>query len=172
MDCPEFLRRYSDFRDGLVTAPRERRRFERHLARCEPCRRYDTALRRAALALRGVGDVEPSPGFRRRLDERLRRERHLVSTPVLPRRAGVVAALFVAVALTLVAFELVAGGRRVALAPELPPVPFPKPVAQAWLPLVTFQDPRASVLGGNPNPYGTALVQPASTHIEPVAAGR
>jgi hypothetical protein len=27
---------------------------------------------------------------------------------------------------------------------------------------VSFQDPRASVLSGNPNPYGTAFVQAAS----------
>jgi|SRR5918996_4490736 hypothetical protein len=172
MDCRQFLTRYSDFRDGLVTLPRERRRFERHLARCEQCRRYDTAVRRGALALQGVGHVEPSPGFRRRLDERLRRERHMVAPPVLPKRANVVAAFFVALAVTMVVLEVATGGRRrLAVAPELPPVPFPKPVAQAGLPLVTFQDPRASVLG-NPNPYGTALVQPASAHVEPAAGGR
>ena len=54
---------------------------------------------------------------------------------------------------------------------SLPPVPFPKPVAHAGVPNVTFQDPRASVVAGNPNPYGTALVQPAS-RVEPVTAGR
>lgn len=172
MNCDEFLARYSDFRDGVVTAPREVRRFERHVAHCPQCRRYDTAVRRGVLALHAVDTLEPSPGFRRRLDERLRRERLIVSAPVLPARAGVAAALFLAVAVVLVALEALAGGRPVARAPELPPVPFPKPVAQVGLPLVTFQDPRATVLGGNPNPYGTALVQPASTHIEPATAGR
>jgi len=92
----------------------------------------------------------------------LRRERLIVSAPVLPAKAGVAAALFLAVAVTLVALEAAAGGHAVARAPELPPVPFPKPVAQVGLPLVTFQDPRASVLAGNPSPYGTALVEPAS----------
>ncbi|HXF95853.1 MAG TPA: zf-HC2 domain-containing protein [Gemmatimonadales bacterium] len=172
MDCPEFLARYSDFRDGLVTSPREVRRFERHLGRCPRCRRYDAAVRRGVVALQAAETVEPSPGFRRRLEERLRREQLRAAAPVLPARAGVAAALFLAVALTLVALETVAAGRRVALAPELPPVPFPKPVAQAGLPLVSFQDPRASVLGGNPSPYGTALAQPASIAIEPVTAGR
>jgi len=70
----------------------------------------------------------------------------------------------IAWAIALIAFE---GVRMhdVARAPSLPPVPFPKPVAQAGVPFVSFQDPRASVVFGNPNPYGTALVQP-------VAAGR
>lgn len=172
MDCSEFLSRYSDFRDGLVSAPRESRRFERHLARCERCQRYDAAVRRGVLALQAAVSVEPSPGFRRRLDERLRRDCLVASAPVQPARAGVAAALFLAATIALVALEAVAGRRHLARAPELPPVPFPKPVAQAGLPLVTFQDPRASVLAGNPNPYGTALVQPASAHIEPAAAGR
>jgi anti-sigma factor RsiW len=172
VDCPEFLARYSDFRDGLVTAPREMRRFERHLSRCERCRRYENAVRRGVIALHAAGGVEPSWGFRQRLDERLRRERLVVSGPVLSARAGVAAALLIAAAFALVGIEAVAGGRRIPPAPELPPVAFPKPVAQVGLPLVTFQDPRASVLGGNPSPYGTALVQPASTLIEPVAAGR
>jgi len=41
-------------------------------------------------------------------------------------------------------------------------VPFPKPVAQAGLPFVSFQDPRTSVVFGNPYPYGTAFVEPAN----------
>jgi anti-sigma factor RsiW len=172
MRCPEFLARYSDFRDGLVTAPRELRRFRRHLARCERCARYDAAVRRGVLALHAVDTVEPSPTFRRRLDERLRRERMSVAAPVLPARAGGAAALLVLVTVAIVAIEVATGTRAEPPAPELPPVAFPKPVAQVGLPLVTFQDPRATVLGGNPNPYGTALVQPASTHVEPVAASR
>src|SRR2546428_4528347 len=75
MTCAEFLERYTDFRDGLITAPRELRRFERHLARCAGCRRYDTAVRRGVLALQAVERIEPSRDFRRRLDARLERER-------------------------------------------------------------------------------------------------
>src|SRR2546427_7741553 len=60
MTCAEFLERYTDFRDGLITAPRELRRFERHLARCAGCRRYDTAVRRGVLALQAVERIEPS----------------------------------------------------------------------------------------------------------------
>src|SRR2546428_930465 len=75
MTCAESLERYTDFRDGLITAPRELRRFERHLARCAGCRRYDTAVRRGVLALQAVETIEPSRDFRRRLDARLERER-------------------------------------------------------------------------------------------------
>lgn len=161
MQCAEFLDRYTDFRDGLVTAPRELRRFQRHLAVCAQCREYDTTVRRGVLALQALGTIEPSPGFRHRLDQRLRRERALAAEPVVPRHARLAAALLVAVSLTLLALE---GARRPRplVAPALPPVAFPKPVANAGVPFVTFQDPRASVVAGNPRPYGTALVEPAS----------
>ena len=163
MTCAEFLHHYTDFRDGLITAPRDVRRFARHLAQCPACQRYDAAVRRGVRALQAADPLHPSADFRSRLEGRLRRE-GLVAGPVLPARAGVAAALLVAVAIALVALE---GVRRhdVAGAPTLPPVPFPKPVAQAGVPFVSFQDPRASVVYGNTNPYGTALVQP-------VAAGR
>src|SRR5207248_2172462 len=75
MTCAEFLQRYTDVRDGLITAPRELRRFERHLAHCAACRRYDTAVRRGVIALQAAGTIEPSREFRRRLDARLARER-------------------------------------------------------------------------------------------------
>src|SRR2546428_11580036 len=74
MTCAEFLERYTDFRDGLITAPRELRRFERHLARCAGCQRYDAAVRRGVLALRAAETIEPSQGFRRRPEARLGRE--------------------------------------------------------------------------------------------------
>jgi len=159
MTCAELLERYTDFRDGLITAPREVRRFERHLACCPACRRYDAAVRRGVRALQTVETIEPSPEFRRRLDARLAQERRALVQ--VPASAGVAAALFVAAALALLALE---GVQRppIARAPVLPPVPFPKPVAHAGVPFVSFQDPRASVVTGNPSPYGTALVEPAS----------
>jgi len=160
MTCPEFLDRYTDFRDGLITAPRELRRFGRHLVQCASCRRYDTAVRRGVLALQaGAESIEPSPEFRHRLDARLAHERRAARE--VPARAGIAAALFIAAALALVARE---GVRHapVAHVPALPPVRFPKPVVQAGVPFVSFQDPRATVFTGNPNPYGTALVEPAS----------
>ena len=139
MTCAEFLKRYTDVRDGLITAPRELRRFDHHLVQCPACHRYDTAVRRGVLALQAAGTIEPSRDFRRRLDARLERERRAIGA--VPTGAGLAAALFVAAALALVALE---GVRRtpVAHAPALPPVPFPKPVLQAGVPVVSFQDPR------------------------------
>src|SRR2546427_5395380 len=96
MTCAEFLERYTDFRDGLITAPRELRRFERHLARCAGCRRYDTAVRRGVLALQAVETIEPSRDFRRRLDARLERERR--ATREVQASAGVAAGPVIAAA--------------------------------------------------------------------------
>src|ERR687888_1400843 len=101
MTCAEFLERYTDFRDGLITAPRELRRFTRHVALCSSCRRYDAAVRRGVLGLQAAQTIEPSPAFRRRLDARLARERR----SQVPARAGIAAALFVAAALAMVALE-------------------------------------------------------------------
>lgn len=163
MECPEFLDRYTEFRDGLVSASRELRRFQRHLVACARCREYDATVRRGIVALQAAEEIEPSQDFRRRLDARLRAERvKLGGEPVLPIRLGLVAALLLAVAVTLVLRETLRQPARVAEAPQLPPVTFPKPVANAGVPYVTFQDPRTSVLVGNPSPYGTALVEPAS----------
>jgi len=162
MDCPEFLDRYTEFRDGLVTSSREVRRFQRHLAVCLRCREYDAAVRRGVLALHATRHIEPSADFRRRLDERLRGERERAGVEPVSLRVGIAAALLVAVALTLVLRESTQRPTMTAQAPVLPPVTFPKPVANAGVPYVTFQDPRTSVLAGNPSPYGTALVEPAS----------
>jgi predicted anti-sigma-YlaC factor YlaD len=169
MTCQEFLDRYTEFRDGLIAAPRELRRFQRHLVQCPACRRYDTALHRGVAALHEVETIEPSTSFRHRLDARLARER--TRDAAVPARAGLAAAMLVLVALSLLVLEV---GRRpqLAQAPALPPAAFPKPVANPGLPFVSFQDPRASVVDGNPYPYGTALVQPAVTQIEPASAGR
>jgi anti-sigma factor RsiW len=171
MTCTEFRDRYTELRDGLITAARELRRFERHLVRCTACAGYDAALRHGVRALQGAEAIEPSAGFRRRLDVRLRAERLQLAEPPLRARAGIAAALFVAAALALVAVDSL-GRKRPVTTAALPPVPFPKPVARAGVPFVTFQDPRVSVVTGNPNPYGTALVQPASARPEPATAGR
>jgi len=169
MICREFLERYTEFRDGLIAAPRELRRFQRHLVQCAGCRRYDAALRRGVAALHDVETIEPSADFRRKLDARLAAERS--RDAAVPASAGLVAAMLVLVALSLLVVE---AGRRPQLAQALPlpPAAFPKPVANAGLPFVSFQDPRASVVDGNPYPYGTSLVQPAVTQIEPASAGR
>src|SRR5260370_12310934 len=75
MTCAEFLQRYTDFRDGLMTTPRDLRRFSRHVAQCAACRRYDAAVRRGVSALQAAETIEPSPEFRRRLDSQPARAR-------------------------------------------------------------------------------------------------
>lgn len=169
MLCKEFLERHSDFRDGLITSPRDVRRFSRHMAHCTSCRRYDATVRQAVQALHSASPITPSADFRQRLDARLAVERRRV--PRLPARSGFSAALLVLAAVALFFFEV---GRRppIEKAPLLPPVAFPKPVASAGLPFVSFQDPRASVVNGNPYPYGTALVQPATISFQPASSGR
>src|SRR5258708_23096114 len=88
MTCTEFRDRYSDFRDGLITAPREQRACQRHMALCAECRAYDTRVRRGVLALQASGEIEVSAEFRRRLDARLRRERLTAAFTAAPVRAA------------------------------------------------------------------------------------
>jgi anti-sigma factor RsiW len=159
MVCNEFLERHSEFRDGLITSSREVRRFSRHLAHCAMCRRYDATIRQAVQALHTTTPISPSADFRERLDARLAVERRRV--PRQPAPVGVSATMLVIATLALFFYEF-AGRPRIARAPLLPPVAFPKPVAGAGLPFVSFQDPRASVVRGNPYPNGTVLYQPAS----------
>jgi anti-sigma factor RsiW len=163
MTCQEFLARYTDYRDGLITAPREARRFRRHLATCVACRRYDAALHSGVGALQSTGTPAPDVEFRQRLERRIALERARSGRSSIPARPAIAAALLVAVALGLVAWQGTHRPPATASARPLPPVPFPKPVAQAGLPFVSFQDPRTSIVSGNPYPYGTAFVEPAST---------
>jgi anti-sigma factor RsiW len=163
MTCQELLARYTDYRDGLISAPREARRFTRHLATCAACRRYDAALHSAVGALQSASTAQPTATFRERLEKRLATERVRAGRPSQPSRPALAAALLVAVALGLLAWEGAHRPPETASARPLPPVPFPKPVAQAGLPFVSFQDPRTGVVSGNPYPYGTPFVEPAST---------
>ncbi len=159
MVCSEFLERHTEFRDGIITSSRELHRFARHLVHCTACRRYDATIRQAVHALHSASPIAPSRDFRQRLDARLAVERRRVPRP--PARAGVSATMLVLAALALFFVEL-SQRPRIARAPLLPPVAFPKPVVSAGLPFVSFQDPRARVVSGNPYPYGTTLFTPAS----------
>ena len=169
MLCTEFLERHSDFRDGLITAPRELKRFTRHMAHCASCCRYDATVKQAVQVLHSTSPISLSPGFRQRLDARLALERHHVAVPAA--RAGISATMLVLAGVALFLFEV---GRRprVETAQLLPAAAFPKPVVSAALPFVSFQDPRASVVKGNPYPYGTALVQPPAINFQPATSGR
>jgi anti-sigma-K factor RskA len=60
----------------------ERRRFERHLAECEPCRIEVRSLRETAAVLTEAVATQPSPAFRSRVLDRV------ATTPQLPPAAG------------------------------------------------------------------------------------
>jgi len=169
MLCKEFLERHSEYRDGLITSPRDLRRFTRHIAQCASCRRYDATVRQAVQVLHAASPITPSADFRQRLDARLAIERRRVPRP--PARSGFSTAMLVLAALAMFFFE-VSRRPRIEKAPLLPPAAFPKPVASAALPFVSFQDPRASVVNGNPYPYGTALVEPPAITFQPASTGR
>jgi len=169
MLCKEFLERHSEYRDGLITSPRDLRRFTRHIGHCVSCRRYDSTVRQAVQVLHSASPITPSADFRQRLDARLAIERRRVPRP--PARSGFSTAMLVLAALAMFVFE-VSRRPRIERAPLLPPAAFPKPVASAALPFVSFQDPRASVVNGNPYPYGTALVEPPAITFQPASAGR
>lgn len=169
MLCKEFLERHSEYRDELITSSRDLRRFTRHIAHCIPCRRYDATVRQAVQVLHSASPITPSADFRQRLDARLAIERRRV--PRSPAHSGFSTAMLVLAALAMFFFE-VSGRPRIEKAPLLPPAAFPKPVASAALPFVSFQDPRASVVNGNPYPYGTALVEPPTITFQPASAGR
>jgi hypothetical protein len=140
MNCAEFLARYSEFRDGTVTAPRELRRFRRHVAVCARCRAFDTAVRNGVAALRDVTPVTPSASFRRKLDERLAAERAGSAPPRAPVLVRVAGGLLVLAAMSLVAWE---AGRRTApgAEPSLPPVVFCR--CERRRPQVTLRTPTA-----------------------------
>ena len=163
------MERHSEYRDGLITTSRDLRRFQRHLAHCETCRRYDLTVREAVAVLHSTSFITPSPDFRQRLDARIAVERRRKPRP--PARSGVSTAMLVLAAAVLLVFEITQRP-RIMRAPVLPAVAFPKPVASAALPFVSFQDPRASIVSGNPYPYGTARVQPPTIVFQPAATGR
>lgn len=75
MDCPEFLSRYSEYDDSLVS-PAESERFRSHMGVCESCTRYDRVLRKGRMMARQLPGVEPSDDFVPRLRTRLWQESH------------------------------------------------------------------------------------------------
>ncbi len=75
MDCRDFLSRYSEYDDSLVS-PAEADRFRGHMATCASCTRYDRVLRKGRMLARQLPDVEPSDDFVPRLRARLWQESH------------------------------------------------------------------------------------------------
>ncbi len=102
MVCTDFLKRYTEYQDGLL-APEERVRFDEHLASCEGCKRYHTALVRGLAHCRELPRVGASPDFLPRLQHRLyhideagkrRLRTHLDKVAMAAAAAALVAAIW------------------------------------------------------------------------------
>jgi anti-sigma factor RsiW len=74
MECRDFVARYSDYDDSLLTAT-ELERFETHLSRCVSCARYDRVLRKGRMLARQGAAVSGGDQFMPRLQRRLWHDR-------------------------------------------------------------------------------------------------
>jgi len=71
IDCRAFRNQHTAFLDQTLSNATALA-MQAHLAECEDCARFDTALRRGLLVLRNLPPIQPSPEFRDRLNARLR----------------------------------------------------------------------------------------------------
>lgn len=104
MDCREFLRGLSDFRDDLVRDHAALDRFEAHRLACPRCARLVAALDVGLSTLREPDEGGPSDTFRASLHRRLRAEVAL-GDPLMPTHAGLAAGLLMAAAVGLLLYE-------------------------------------------------------------------
>lgn len=138
MRCIEFLRAYSDYRDGLITDARTIVSVREHLAACARCRRYDRTIARGVSTLR-AGGVDPDPSVAARF--------HGVAVPAalvppVPAHASVFAAALVVAAFGLIAWDAVRGTSAAARAPAPPTATAAPPVvvANPGVPFIRFAD--------------------------------
>jgi hypothetical protein len=92
MDCIEFLARYSDYDDSLLTRA-ELERFHAHLSGCASCSRYDRVLRKGRMLARQRSPLQGGDEFMPRLHRRLWQERTQRRRPAPPAMGGVATAL-------------------------------------------------------------------------------
>lgn len=70
VDCPDFLDRYSDFRDDCLDAE-SRSAFEGHIRSCASCARYDRVVSNGVQLFASAPEIEPSEDFYPRLQHRI-----------------------------------------------------------------------------------------------------
>ena len=70
VSCGEFLRYFSDYRDGYLD-PADGAAMRAHATVCEACSRYERALELGVGELRALPPIEPSYDFLQRLQHRL-----------------------------------------------------------------------------------------------------
>lgn len=133
MDCGQFLRTYSEYRDGLAD-PATRRQAEGHLRTCLRCAHYHSTVHHGVRLLRGLPLLEPSDRFRWGLRGRLATDRS--GWPAVGPSARVAAALLIAIATTLLILEGIARSSADRFAArDLPP---PVIVVNPGVPFVGF----------------------------------
>lgn len=154
MDCREFFRQYSAYRDGHD--PRLAAEMDDHMETCVACAAHDRAVRLGVDALRGHL-VTPSPDFLRRLEERLA-SAEPVPEPHPPRIspwAATAAAAFLLALIGLTAREISVLPTPVAA--EAPMV-VATPKLVPGIPFVTFErlEPQRPPAPATPKPLALA----------------
>jgi hypothetical protein len=104
MLCADLLQLYSEYRDG-VCDPALEQEVRSHLADCRKCMDYDAYISRGVMLLKATSDIAPSARFARQLERRLGTDLRSARphAPAGGVRAGVMAALVTAAAVTLLA---------------------------------------------------------------------
>jgi hypothetical protein len=135
MECREFKRRYSSYRDDHD--PELAADMDDHIEVCPACAAFDRALRGGIEALRG-DVILPSPEFRTRLAARLSEEPAIeVAAPHVPAWAATAAAVLL---ITLAGLSL---KTMMVLPPpvaaEMQPMVVAQPKLQPGIPFVVFE---------------------------------
>jgi hypothetical protein len=134
MHCQEFRNRHLAFVDNTLSEA-DLVGMQRHLAECESCSRFDTAVRRGLLVFRNLPLIEPSPEFYARLSAKLRQLHQTDARAPLYRGPGM--GSFIAAATGVIAAGFLAAAAFnwnelprdltldpvVASAPDIPPAP-------------------------------------------------
>lgn len=97
-DCAEFLDRYSEYRDGLLS-PVLSERFAAHLDSCASCARYHRVVVSGVEAFAGLPELSPSTDFALRLQDRLREEEWMARRATSGAPLGVTVAVAAALGL-------------------------------------------------------------------------
>ena len=71
MDCRQFRENHSAFVDDTLPGI-ELVGMQVHLSECEHCAKHDANVRRSLMLFRSLPLIQPSPGFRERLERRLK----------------------------------------------------------------------------------------------------
>ena len=119
--CTEFLRDFSDYRDGMMS-PAERAIVESHLAGCPSCARYARVVEQGVEKLKAAGGIQPSEDFLPRLQHRLYAIEDGYATPLYRTSSATSAGFVVAIAALISAAAWLPLARPRAAVVELPAV--------------------------------------------------